>query len=119
MVSCPLESVIPKLRREASTYPQQTQESPSVSWGNEAANKTPSGPAGKSSGWKEAWVEWSWPGRGGGGQRIFPKGPQEGTCPLACGLPPCYIIFFLYKWIHSLLAVTVQVPQNLGVSVSS
>lgn len=89
------------------------------------------------SGWKPG-EEWYLPGLGGRGIRSFSKGPQGLTCSIPNMLPkygvPPYLVFlkaiggtnnlseslffkFLYKLIHSLLAVTlckflnILVPQ--------
>lgn len=66
VVNFPLEGVTPKPWREAtSTYPQQAQQSPRGSFGEEVTNKPPNGPAGKSSGGAESlgrvesgWQRW-------------------------------------------------------------
>lgn len=97
-------------------------------------------PAGKSSGQKKPGEDRYLPGLEGRGQRSFSKGPQEPTCSItlpAGGDPPCLVfleprgnarnlqepiflyLFFLYKWIHSLLAVTTHNFLNILVPVSS
>lgn len=134
MVSCPLESVTPKLWREASTYPADP---------GKSKCQLRKGGSKQDSQWasrKELWVEGSlgrvelaW--QGWRGTKNLSQRTSGGDMPPSMWTPTLfavpgtqqqhkesskvclYIIFFLYKWIHSLLAVTlckslkILVPQ--------
>lgn len=118
-VNSPLEGVIPKPSREKLAL---IPNSPSKVQMSTEEMRHQTGQQERALG-RSKRGECSWSGRDGRGQSSLPKGPQEWTYSPARGLPPCllflepssstknfqlflYIIFFLYKWIHSILAVT-------------